>query len=762
MLDFIFGSSSDRFVKSCDKVVKKILSLEGFYSSKSDEELSQMTQDFKKRLKEGETLDDILPEAFGVVREVAFRTLGIKHYPVQLVGGISLHKGNISQMKTGEGKTLVATLAVYLNALEEKGVHIVTVNDYLARRDTDWMGQIYSFLGMSVGVINGEGQSYLYDKGHKELDKSRDELGSYKIFYEFLKPCKRKEAYTADITYGTNSEFGFDYLRDNIVYSKDEITQRGFNYSIIDEADSILIDESRSPLIISSPSETPISYYEVFSKIAKQMVLGEDYEIDEKTQAVSMKESGISKVEKALGIDNIYTDKTQDAVHGLNNALIAKSLKRKNKEYIVRSSEVVIVDVFTGRLMPGRRWGNGLHQAIEAKEGLKIQRENRTLASITYQNYFRMYGKLSGMTGTAESSQEEFYKVYGLQVYDIPTNKPIQRIDDNDLLYIKREEKEKAILNKVKELQERGQPVLIGTTSIDNNEKLSKKLKKAKIQHTVLNAKNNEKEGEVISNAGQKGKVTVATNLAGRGVDIVLGGLPYSEEKHKEICELGGLFVLGTERHEARRIDDQLRGRSGRQGDPGRTQFFVSLDDDLVRIFGSDKIQGLIEKLNLPTDQVVNVKFLSGRIRDAQNKVEGHNFDARKYQLQYDSVLNKQRKDFYEKRRSVLFSEDLGDVWKDYITEDLYKDFEEKNVLDKLQFIILKSLDISWINHLGFMEHARSSTGLRAYGQKEPMMEYKKEAKDLYSDFYGKVSGLVEINTKNYLETLKNKIEETK
>src|SRR3989339_221892 len=611
LLTKIFGDPNLKVLKDLQPTVDKINGLEEGMKSLTDEALKNKTIEFKDRLDKGETVDDLLPEAFAVVREASIRATGMRHFDVQLVGGIVLHQGKIAEMRTGEGKTLVATLPVYLNALEGKGVHVVTVNDYLSRRDAVWMGQVYSALGLSIGIINSE-QSYLYDSTHTELDKERDEEGSYKIVDEFLRPCTRKEAYGADITYGTNNEFGFDYLRDNIEYRKEQIRQREYNFAIVDEIDSILIDEARTPLIISTPTTDSEDLYAQFAKIATKMIRDTDFEVEEKFKAVTLTDAGVEKAEKILGIENIYTEKGIKFVHHLETAVRAKALFNANKEYVVKEGEIIIVDEFTGRLQPGRRWSEGLHQAIEAKEGLKVQKESRTYASITFQNYFRLYKKLSGMTGTAHSSSEEFYKVYGLETVVIPTHQDIQRKDQDDLIFQTETGKFKALAKKVKELNKTGQPVLIGTVSIDKNELLSQYLKAEGIKHELLNAKNHENEGEIIAQAGEKGRVTVATNMAGRGVDIKLGGIPMTPEKYKEVKSLGGLFVMGTERHESRRIDNQLRGRSGRQGDPGETQFFVSLEDTLMRVFAPDSIKGLMGRFGIAEDEPM--EYLRGSV----------------------------------------------------------------------------------------------------------------------------------------------------
>jgi len=619
----IFGDRNSKAINRFAPIVKKINDLEGELQKLSNEELKLKTEYFRSRLAKNESLESILPEAFAAVREASRRTLKERHFDVQLMGGIVLHERGIAEMRTGEGKTLVATLPAYLNALEGKGVHVVTVNDYLSRRDAVWMGQIYSALGMTVGVLNHEA-SYIYDPTHQNLDvakvteddpldKERDDLGYFKVVHEFLRPVSRKEAYLADITYGTNNEFGFDYLRDNLEYDISRVRQRDFHYAIVDEIDSILIDEARTPLIISAPVSDAENLYRTFASIAGRMNTDEDYKVDEKLHAVTLTDAGISKAEKMLGIENIYTDGGVKHVHHLETAVRAKALYKLDRHYVVKNDEVIIVDEFTGRLQPGRRWSEGLHQAIEAKENVPIQQESRTFASITFQNYFRMYKKLAGMTGTALTSQEEFYKVYGLEVVAIPTNKPTARKDHNDLIFQNENGKHKAIVKKIKELNAKGQPVLVGTVSIDKNELLGDFLKREGIKHEILNAKNHEREAEIIAQAGRAGAVTIATNMAGRGGDIKLGGMPFSAENYEAVKKAGGLFVLGTERHDARRIDNQLRGRSGRQGDPGETQFFVSLEDNLMRIFASDIIKKMMGKFGIPEDEPIEnpISFLS-------------------------------------------------------------------------------------------------------------------------------------------------------
>ncbi|HRY62640.1 MAG TPA: preprotein translocase subunit SecA, partial [Candidatus Paceibacterota bacterium] len=634
ILDKIFGSRNDREIKKMAPIVEKVASFGEGLAKLADEELSSKTKEFRERLSGGETLNDLLPEAFAVVREVSTRVLKQRHYDVQIMGGVVLHEGKIAEMRTGEGKTLVATLPAYLNALAGH-VHVVTVNDYLARRDSVWMGQIYSFLGLTTSVINHEA-SYIYDPKHVEADKERDEVGSFKIVYEFLRPCTRREAYLADIVYGTNHEFGFDYLRDNIAYEERNVVQsfgdfsekKAYNFAIIDEIDSILIDESRTPLIISAPAGESGELYAAFAKIAATMNEVEDYVVDEKQKAVTLTDAGITKAEKALGVSNIYADGGIKYVHHLESAVRAKALFTLDKDYVVKNGEVIIVDEFTGRLQPGRRWSEGLHQAIEAKEGARVQKESKTMATITIQNYFRMYQKLSGMTGTALTSAEEFLSVYNLDTIAIPPNRNSKRTDQDDLVFQTEQGKFKAITRKIKELNEKGQPVLVGTISIEKNELLSKFLEREGIKHSVLNAKNHEKEGEIVAGAGKKGSVVIATNMAGRGVDIKLGGPNASEDEAVEIKALGGLFVLGTERHDARRIDNQLRGRSGRQGDEGETQFFVSLEDALIRIFASDMVKNMMGRLGIPEDEAIQNRLVTKSIEGAQTKIEGINFDT--------------------------------------------------------------------------------------------------------------------------------------
>ena len=740
----IFANENTRTLNKTKVLVKKINTLEPEFTKLSDDELKAKTSEFKERFLKGEDLDSLLPEAFATVREAARRVHNERHYDVQLVGGIVLHNNSIAEMRTGEGKTLTATSPAYLNAITSSSVHIVTVNDYLSRRDAVWMGPIFALVGMTVAVVNSQNISYIYDGSHVSLEND-DEENSFKVQYEYLRPCSRTQAYAADITYGTNNEFGFDYLRDNLANSPDEIVQRGHYYAIVDEVDSILIDESRTPLIISQASEESEDLYKTFADISKQLIKGDDYTVDEKLRAISLTDAGITKAEKLLGISDIYTQKGIKYVHHLETAVRARGLYENNKDYVVKGGEILIVDSFTGRLQPGRRWSEGLHQAIEAKEGVKIEKETRAVASITFQNYFRFYKKLSGMTGTAETSKEEFNKVYGLDVVAIPTHQKIERIDHNDLIYQTEKTKFQAIAMKVKELQKKGQPVLIGTVSIDKNELLSAYLTNAGVVHTVLNAKNHEHEGNIVADAGERGSVTVATNMAGRGVDIKLGGIPYNKEKHEEVKNLGGLFVIGTERHEARRIDNQLRGRSGRQGDPGETIFYVSLEDDLMRIFGSDRIKNVMSKFNLPEDQPIENKFITNALEGAQSKIEGFHFDSRKHTLEYDDVINVQRKFIYERRKTILTGNYdelqvfIDSLYLDY--PDLEKSIKEKmetvgdsNVLETIRKIFLYTNDSLWVEHLETMEHTRSSVSLRAYGQREPLIEYKKEGLRLFKE----------------------------
>ena len=838
IFDKIFGDANKKAIKTIEPLVKSVNELESQFGRFSldphtkrelvpaapseagsrygvgVDELKAKTEEFKKRLAEGESLDDILPEAFAAVREASKRTLGQRHFDVQLIGGVVLHQGKIAEMKTGEGKTLVATLPVYLNALAGHGVHIVTVNDYLSRRDTVWMGQIYHALGLTVGCLNHEA-SYVYDPSHvsekKEegLDKERDTTGAFKVVHEFLRPVGRREAYEADITYGTNNEFGFDYLRDNMAYDLSQMVQaKGHNFAIVDEVDSILIDEARTPLIISAPDAESTKLYETFSKIVPRLKENEDYNVDEKLKAVSITEGGIEKVENMLGLKNIYEEGGTRYVHHLEQALKAQILFHRDKDYVVKDGEIIIVDEFTGRLMPGRRWSEGLHQAVEAKEEVLVQKESRTLATITFQNYFRLYKKLAGMTGTAQTSAEEFHKVYGIDVISVPTNKPMIRTDLPDRIYKVEEGKFRALVREIKERHEKGQPVLVGTVSITKNEILSALLGREGVPHKVLNAKNHEQEGEIIAQAGRAGAVTVATNMAGRGVDIILGGNPPDSAEAQKVVEFGGLHVIGTERHEARRIDNQLRGRSGRQGDPGSSQFFVSTEDDLVRVFGGDRLKNLMERLGVGDDDVIENRLVSRAIEQAQSKIEGNNFDIRKYVLEYDDVMNKHRTAIYKLRREILDGENVKEKVADSIyeeteriigahtstetgewnieeiaesmkamipmEEDLHQKLREisdsrdiqrlndflKEIADGAyaqrekqageeamrnleRMLFLRVVDELWVDHLEQMEYLRDSVRLRAYGQRDPLVEYKIEGQKMFNQLQAAINSQV-------------------
>jgi len=741
-------------VKRYQNLVFKINSLEPEMKKLRDEDFPQKTLSFKERIKKGEKIEDILIEAFALVREAAHRTLGQRHFDVQLMGGIALFEGKVVEMKTGEGKTLTATLPLYLMALFEKGCHLVTVNDYLARRDTVWMGQIFDFLGLTVGCLNHE-ISFLYDREYKrpEKDKIRDELGYFHVVEDYLKPCSRKEAYLADITYGTNHEFGFDYLKDNMVSSLDDKVQRGFFYAIVDEVDSILIDEARTPLIISAPLKEKEEIFYFFAKIAEALKKDVDYLLDLKKKEIFLTEVGQEKIIKFLKEDP-WEKGDFYIIHRLENAIKAKEFFLRDKDYIVRQGQVIIVDEFTGRLMPGRRWSHGLHQAVEAKEyvrgerSVRVQQESITLGTITFQNFFRKYEKLAGMTGTALTSAEEFEKVYNLQVVCIPTNKPMIRQDLPDKIFKTEKEKYQAIVNEVKKRHALGQPILIGTRSIEKNEKISQLLLKEKIQHSLLNAKHHEKEGEIIAQAGRLGAVTVATNMAGRGIDIILGGPKPLDEKEIEnwkkerekIFSLGGLFVIGTEKHEARRIDNQLRGRAGRQGEPGTTQFFISLEDELMKIFGGEKIQKLMETLKIPEGTAIESSLVSKAIEDVQSRIEGLNLDTRTYLLKFDTVFNLQREAFYKKRDEILKAIKEGKV-RDLIIEILKKrnvnlsDYEKKEkeigeerMREFEKYLILNILDTLWIYHLENIDYLREVVSLRAYGQMDPLVEFKKES----------------------------------
>ena len=759
--DRLFNGSNEKEIKKIRKIVEQQINpLEDGLKKLSDSSLANKTNEFKARLAKGETLDDILPEAFAVIREASRRVLGMRHFDTQLIGGIILHRGNIAEMCTGEGKTLVATAPVYLNALEGKGVHVITVNDYLAKRDSEWMGQVYKFLGLSVGLI-------IHD-----LDFNQ-----------------RKIAYNSDITYGTNNEFGFDYLRDNMVTSLDQMVQRPLHYCLIDEVDSILIDEARTPLIISGPGQKSTDAYYTVAKLVPQLKKEEDYTIDEKQKTVAPTEAGVAKMEKLLHVENLYDAENLELNHLFVQALRAQTMMTRDKDYVVKDGEVVIVDEFTGRLMYGRRYSDGLHQAIEAKEGLEVQRESQTLATITFQNYFRMYDKLAGMTGTAKTEEQEFIKIYGLPVLQVPTNKPIQRKDLPDVIFKNKRGKYKAVVREVERRHATGQPMLIGTTSIEQSEELSHMLDQANIPHSVLNAKYHEREAAIVALAGQKGAVTIATNMAGRGTDISLG---------EGVAELGGLAIIGTERHESRRIDNQLRGRAGRQGDPGSSQFFLSLEDDLLRIFGGDNIKSFMEKMVLEEDEPINSRMVSNAIQKAQKRVEARNFDIRKYVLEYDDVMNQQRKVVYDQRRKILEGEDMKDQilsmvdniiekgMETYADPKLYpeewdfagllkyaekyflapgdlkleeiEDMSREEVEDKLKTmahetynareesigspmmrelekaVMLKVVDSKWMEHLDDMDMLKEGISLRSYGQRNPIVEYKVEAFDIFEE----------------------------
>ena len=673
-----------------------------------------------------------LPEAFALAREAARRALGQRAFDVQIIGGMVLHDGKVAEMLTGEGKTLAAVMPVYLNALAGKGVHVVTVNDYLAKRDTVWMGQVYDMLGCTVSCITND-EAFRYDAAYGAADashdKERDVTGGFKVVEEFLRPVGRKEAYAADITYGTNHAFGFDYLRDNLVMNLSDRVQRGHHYAVIDEVDSILIDEARTPLIISAPDAKSSNYYRTFARIMKKLDAPADYEVDEKKQSVNITEAGIEKVEHALGVKNIFAPEHTELVHYLNESLRAKGLFRRDKEYVVREGKVIIVDQFTGRLLAGRRYSGGLHQAIEAREGVSVEEENKTYAEISIQNYFRYYEKIAGMTGTAQTSAEEFASVYNLEVISIPLNKNMVRHDLSDLIYKARDAKYRAVVEDVKRRHEAGQPVLLGTTSIEHNEELSRYLAKAGIPHEVLNAKNNEREGAIIAQAGARGAVTVATNMAGRGVDIVLGGNPGSEAEHEKVKELGGLCVLGTERHEARRIDNQLRGRSGRQGDPGVSQFFLSLEDDLMRIFGGERLSAMMQALHIPEDMPIESALVTRAVNHAQRRVEGIHLDMRKHLLEFDDVLNRQRNAVYAERLRYLEAGEADTITP--IVEELGASVPAvvtKELSVRIGQHLVRVLDFLWMEHLETLHDLRESVNIRAYAQHEPLVEYRREA----------------------------------
>ncbi len=802
-LQKLFGSN-EREIDKLRPRLPEIAAFESVLQALSDEALAAKTVEFRERLKQGVTLDELLPEAFAVVREAAKRVIGERHYDVQMIGGMVLHSGKIAEMKTGEGKTLTSTLPIYLNALSGKGVHVVTVNDYLAKRDASWMGQVYHFLGLSTGCILGQGASYRYVPKVADTDAVTVEM-------ENLEPVSRREAYASDITYGTNNEFGFDYLRDNMVARLEDRVQRELHFAIVDEVDSILIDEARTPLIISAPDTESTKLYERFASIIPRLQAETDYAVDEKMKVVTLTDAGIEHVEKLLGMGDMYASGNVQYVHHLEQSLKAHIIFNRDRDYVVKDGEVIIVDDFTGRLMPGRRYSDGLHQAIEAKEGVAVQRESRTLATITFQNYFRIYDKLAGMTGTASTSAEEFAKVYEIDVTEIPTHRPLVRRDAPDVVYKNEAGKFRAIVERVKEIHSTGQPVLIGTIAIEKSEYLSTLLTQAGVPHEVLNAKNHEREAQIIKNAGQRDAVTIATNMAGRGTDIKLG---------EGVKELGGLVIIGTERHEARRIDNQLRGRAGRQGDPGASQFYVSLEDELMRRFGGDRLQNIMNKLGLPEDEPIENGLVSKTIESAQSKIEGYNFDLRKHVLDYDDVMNKQREVVYKKRFAWLTMTDTRDTtlelfrdefervvgfhavgeegeWqiKEIVAEanTLFPELSEKEAMTKLEAIhddrskteaekkttiteyligeakrvysaketligaetwnnlqrmlLLQSLDTLWMNHLDEIDYLRQGIGLRGYGQRDPLIEYKREAYDLFQ-------GLLDTVRKTYLVSL--------
>lgn len=733
-------NQSGAFLKTAEPIIALANTHADAFEAMDVSELQARIQAVSERTQGNPEKNEDIAEVFALVREASRRTLKERHYDVQLIGGLALTKGKIAEMRTGEGKTLVATLAVTLRALAGKGVHVVTVNDYLARRDGAWMGQVYACLGLSLGVITSDG-AYVYDPSHVPVseDTARDETGSFRVFYDFLRPVTKKEAYAASITYATNNELGFDYLRDNTAYDEGQIVQRGHHYAIIDEIDSILIDEARTPLIISGPSADAETLYERFAKIAVSFKEKDDYIIDEKQKAIQLTGAGIEKAEQALGIENLYTEGGMKYAHHLETAVRAKALFTKDKEYVIKDNEIVIVDEFTGRLQPGRRWSEGLHQAIEAKEGVAVQKETRTYASVTFQNYFRMYTSLAGMTGTGLSSEEEFYTVYGLEVVVIPTHRTVARTDHHDLIFQSTAGKYRALTKHVQELHEKGQPVLVGTVSIEDNDVVAHYFTEAGIPFEVLNAKNHEREGEIIAQAGRKGRVTVATNLAGRGVDIKLGGAPVQPAAYEEVKALGGLVVIGTERHEARRIDNQLRGRSGRQGDPGDTIFYVSLEDRLMRVFASDTIRSVMGTFKIPEDEPIASGMISKSLETAQKRIEGFNFDSRKQVLAYDDVLNTQRLAVYAERKTALLGtiEDMENRIKSLIqgNEEAEKAYEEKersigreHFVALMRRILLQITDAFWLEHLEAMEYLRRSVSLRAYGQRDPLIEYRREA----------------------------------
>jgi len=740
---FFAKNQSAAFLKAAAPVVAATNALSEEFIKLSDTEIHARFDEVHQRSHAaGVTAESDIPLVFALVREASRRTLKQPHFDVQLTGGLALLRGKIAEMRTGEGKTLVATLPATFHALAGKGVQIVTVNDYLARRDSVWMGQIYNYFGLTVGVVTSTG-AYRYDSAHvekkeaDELDSERDVIGSFKVLYDYLRPVEKKDAYAADITYVTNNELGFDYLRDNTAYDASQIVQRGHHYAIIDEVDSILIDEARTPLIISGPAGDSQNLYERFAIIVRGFKEGEDYSIDEKQKAIQLTEEGMHKAESALGLDNLYTEGGMKYAHHLETAVRAEALFHKDKEYVVRDNEIIIVDEFTGRMQPGRRWSEGLHQAVEAKEGVRVQEETRTYASVTFQNLFRMYGRLSGMTGTALSSEEEFYTVYGLEVVVVPTNKPSARKDYDDFIFQTSAGKYRAVARAVKERYLKGQPVLVGTVSIEDNELVSTYLSKEGVPHEVLNAKNHEREGEIIAEAGKEGRVTVATNLAGRGVDIKLGGPLADSSMRASILEKGGLAVLGTERHDARRIDNQLRGRSGRQGDPGETRFYVSLEDKLMRVFASDTLKKVMGRFGIPEDEPIESAMITRSLETAQERIEGFNFDSRKQVLAYDDVMNTQRLAIYARRRAALAGSDaeietlildlIGESDESAATLATKKSELGAAYTPHLRHLLLQVIDMFWLEHLETMDYLRRSVSLRAYGQRDPLIEYRRE-----------------------------------
>lgn len=842
LLTKLLGDPNAKVIAEIQPIIAQINALEPEMAKLSVEELKAKTPEFKRRFSEGESLDDLLPEAFAVVRETSKRITGMRHFDVQMIGGVVLHRGNIAEMRTGEGKTLVATLPAYLNAISGKAVHVVTVNDYLAKRDAVWMGQIYDALGMSVGIIQNLLVSYKYSAqptatSNTEVSKEVEEsVMKFKVEYDHLEKCTRPEAYQCDIVYGTNNEFGFDYLRDNMVQDLSEMSQRGFYFAVVDEVDSILIDEARTPLIISAPAEKANDMYYKFASLVERLVPNDDYNIDEKMRASTLTDAGLKKLEDWLNIKNIYAEGGMSTVHHVEQALRAKALFKRDRDYVVEKDEVVIVDEFTGRKMPGRRYSEGLHQAIEAKEGVAIQRESQTMATVTFQNYFRMYEKLSGMTGTAVTEAEEFGKIYKLEVVVIPTNRINQRKDRPDRIYKNEQVKFEQIAKTVRDLQANGQPVLIGTISVDKNEALSLFLEREGIKHEILNAKNHEREGEIIAQAGRPGAVTLATNMAGRGVDIILGGNPPVPEDAAKAREAGGLFVIGTERHESRRIDNQLRGRAARQGDPGATQFFLSTDDDLMRIFAGDRIKRVMTTLRVPDDMPIEQKSITKLIETAQRKVEGFHFDTRKHLLEYDDIINRHREVIYGKRKQILenfkrevelldntaaaetknesateeppktlremiwemieaeieqvvsfhtngddeAAWDMPEVYQTMQTIFPVGDDEKQKILsfgttgqskvaaveartNLIEFlleiarakynqhianpsanprlileiekqVLLRSMDNLWVEHLVAIDYLRTGIGLQGYGQRDPLVEYKKETYRMFNE----------------------------